>query len=164
MFSFNKGKMDIQLPRTSYIYDEPIEGKVTMELNKPQKGKGVFIQILGERNRRENYTTTKNGKTVHGTRTVVDVVFERSLILDGEKEYPSGHMEYPFQFVVADPGVAQTPNFGDGVIGNALNFMAQHAVQAPIEWKLKAKLDVPGFDVNKEFKLDVLHASKPQGL
>jgi len=156
MFGFlSKGKMEILLPRTSYAYNEVIEGKVSMELDNPQKAKGVSIELLGERKRRETRHVTRGGKRVTEHVTHTDVVFSRSLILDVEKEYPGKQIiEYPFQFVVPDPGKPQQPNFGEGTIGNILKVMQEYAPPpSPIEWFIKAKLDKSGFDVNKSIRL-----------
>ena len=158
MFGFlSKEKMEIQIPRTNYAYGELIEGKVSMELNGPQKAKGVFIDFIGHRQQRENRRVYRGGKWVNDTVPKTVIVFSRSLTLDTEKEYPGNQpIEYPFQFKVPELVEPQQPNFGGGTVGNVLNFMQQFApAPSPIEWYIKAKLDVSGFDVNNEVRLNI---------
>lgn len=88
-----KGKMEIQIPRSSYAYGEIIEGKVSMELKQPLKAKGVFIQLLAE----QKVDERQSGET----RTTTHTIHSQTLSLDIEKEYPAGQrIEYPFQFTV----------------------------------------------------------------
>ncbi len=162
MFSFSKGKMEIQIPKNSYAYDEPIEGKVSLELNKAYKGKGVSVQLLGQREERKTRRVVRNGKSVNESYTQTVTVFSRGLNLDGEKEYPGGEkLEYPFHFVIPDPGEPKTPDFGDSTLGNILNTLQTYAPgPRPIKWFISAKLDVPGFDVNKSVGLNIYRAIK----
>jgi hypothetical protein len=152
MFGFLKGQMDIVIPRTTYDYGETIEGKVRLELKKPQKAKGVFIHLQQV----EHYTEHRDGKHVPKSR----VLYGRSITLDSEKEYPSGTlMEYPFQF---DIPKYEMPNM-DGTMGKImktvetvgplLTLIGGH--RSNIDWHLSAKLDVSGFDVNKDVKLQI---------
>jgi hypothetical protein len=162
MFSFSKGKMEIIIPKTSFAFDEPIEGRVSLELNKPYKAKGVSVWLVGQRKVRDTRRVMRNGKWINESYTKTVGVFSRSLDLDGEKEYPGNQkLEYPFKFVVPEPGEPQKMDFGDGTIGNILNTMQTFAPKpSPVEWSISAKLDVSGFDVNKSVKLDFFRAVK----
>jgi|WetSurMetagenome_2_1015567.scaffolds.fasta_scaffold675712_1 hypothetical protein len=157
MFGFlSKGKMEIQIPRTNYAFNELIEGKVTMELKSPVKGKGVFIQFHATQKRSRTRRVSRGGKWVNENETYTHTVFSQSLTLDVEKEYPGNQLlEYPFQFKVPDLGrQPQQPSFGEGTLGNILNVVQQFAPQpSPVEWFLKAKLDTSGFDVNNDVRL-----------
>jgi hypothetical protein len=155
MFDFlSKGKMDILVPKTNFTHNELIDGKVSLELKKPQKAKGVFIEFLGLRHRKETRRVNRGGKTVTETVTHTDVLFSSSLTLEGEKEYPANQkIEYPFQFTVPEI-VESKPNYGEGTLGTVMNIVQQFGPKpGPIEWYLKAKLDVSGFDVNKDLRL-----------
>ena len=155
MLGFMKGKMEIQIPRTNYAYGEIIEGKVTLELKKPQKAKGVSIDLVQEYQTYER----RGSQTVPVTHTNhID-----TLTLDSEKEYPAGNvMEYPFKFTLP---VYQGPQIDTGsTLGQVVKVI--ETVEPIInvlgsghsggsEWFLKAKLDVSGFDVNKDLKLQI---------
>jgi hypothetical protein len=50
MFGFgNKGKIESELPRTAFSLGDEIEGKVILELNKPQKVKRFKVCVYGYR-------------------------------------------------------------------------------------------------------------------
>jgi hypothetical protein len=155
MFGFMKGKIEIQIPRSNYAYGELIEGKVSMELKQPLKAKGVFIQLLAEQKVDEH----RGGKTTTHTHTI----HSQTLPLDIEKEYPAGQrIEYPFQLTVPS---FQGPQIDmGGNLGKVINVMqaASPFIEAfglghshPVEWFLKVKLDVSGFDVNKDVRLQI---------
>ena len=152
MFGFMKGKMEIVIPKTTYTFGEVIEGKVTLELNKPQKAKGVTIDLVQEYTTHE-YRGGKNVPTKHENHV-------GSIKLDEEKEYPAGQiMEYPFKFTLPTyKGPTVDPNSTLGKVVNVMQTMQPLINVLGSDrggWFLKAKLDVSGFDVNKDVKLQV---------
>jgi hypothetical protein len=155
MFGFMKGKMEILIPRTSYTFGEVIEGTVTLELKKPLQAKGVSINLLEEVTTHER----RGDKTVPVTRTM----HSQTIALDSEKEYSAGKvMEYPFKFTLPayqGPQIDANSTLGKAVkvletVGPIINTFGS-GYSDKSEWFLKAKLDVSGFDVNKDVKLQI---------
>jgi hypothetical protein len=155
MFGFMKGKMEILIPRTGYAFGEIIEGTVTLELKKPQQAKGVSITLLEQETTHER----RGNQTVPVTRTINS----QTIILDSEKEYPSGKaLDYPFKFTLPayqGPQIDANSTLGKAVnvietVGPIINALGP-GYNNRTEWFLKAKLDVSGFDVNKDVKLQI---------
>lgn len=139
------GKMEIQLSRRTFSPGGMIEGKVVLELNSPQKAKGVIVELIGER--RENSFNISTRKT----ESKIVTVFQFSQPLDVEKEYPANQrLEYPFQLKA--PDATPDPQIG-GNLGTVFNLLRPLAGSSPINWHLKAKLDVFGFDLNKSVQI-----------
>jgi hypothetical protein len=156
LFGFMKGKIEIFIPRTTYSYGETVEGKVTLELKQPQKASGVTIQLLAI----EKHHETRGGKSHLHTKNI----FDQTIKLDSEREYPAGKMlEYPFKFTLP---TWQGPEINmDGALGTVIKTMdavgpilkafSRSSSSGGTTWTLKAKMDVSGFDINKDVELQI---------
>ncbi len=143
---FDKGKIEVAVPRTHFAPGETISGQVTLTVKKPVAAKGVIISLIGER------TTTHGGGLAGGDRRQEKQrVYDFKVNLDGEKEYSQG-AEYPFEIQIP----ADILNVGgpqlEGAVGQAVK-IAQVVTGggSSTRWHLEAKLDVPrGIDVKKD--------------
>jgi hypothetical protein len=152
MFSFlDKGKIEIELPKNAFSLGDKIDGKVFLELKKPQKAKKLKVCVYGYRVSVEH----SKGKTTENRQQV----YINEQILDQEKEYPANQrLEYPFELqcatsqdLVAFPAAVGKSGFW-GTVGSRLNDMV---AQMPITWEVEANLDVSGFDVKKSVRITV---------
>jgi hypothetical protein len=139
MFDFMKGKIQVDILKTTYLPGEKIQGTVRMNIDKPIKARGVVVSLKATR-------TEGSGKH---QRTVTLYEFEKQL--DTEKEYRPQPYEYKFELDVPDLKL-NVPNFS-GFFGGILNALAR---QNPVKWRVRANLDIPmGIDVSKEVSIDV---------
>jgi hypothetical protein len=139
MFEFMKGKVQIDILRTSYKPGEKIQGTVRMNLDKPIKARGVVVGLKA---------TRVEGSGKH-QRTVTLYEFEKPL--DMEREYRPQPYEYKFELDVPDLKL-KVPNF-TGFFGGILNALVR---SNPVRWSLFAKLDIPmGIDISKTVRIDV---------
>ena len=151
---FDKGKIEVAVPKTQFAPGETISGKVTLTLKKPVKAREVSISLVGEQ------TTTRGGGLVGGERRKKEKerFYNFKVSLDGEKEYEKGG-EYPFEIKIpADilSARGQLPQPG-GAVGQAFK-IAQVVTGTGIstEWCLLAKLDIPrGTDITKEVQVTI---------
>jgi hypothetical protein len=137
---FEGNKIDISLDKPAFNYGESVTGKVLLDMKGAKKAKQLRIQFYFE------YETMSRRMEMRGNppREVpvetksISRIAEQTLSLDGEKEYPAGHLEYPFKFnptLPASHGGGWTRDIG---------------------WMLNASLDVPmQFDVNKTIRVAI---------
>lgn len=156
---FNKGKIDIVIPKTYYAPGDIISGNIQLTLKKPVNARQLCISLVGEHKSTSRHRDS--GGRMHTssqTRQIYD--FEQQL--DTEKEY-SQDREYPFEIKIpADikSAAPQMPDVG-GVLGQGLKIVQKAASMAgvipfqQIKWYLLAKLDISGgLDVKK--KADII--------
>ena len=144
---FEKGKMELVLPKLQYARGEEISGTINLALNKPLMARGVRVTIFAE------VTNTRIGP--RGVERYTSRAFDFSIPIDGEKEY--GTMPYTYQFKINVPAAntASTPGGVAGGVMQAMNFLSAGSVN--MKWFLEAKLDVPkGFDVSKKMQINVV--------
>lgn len=136
---FEGNKIDIQLDKPNFKFGEEVTGKVLLDLKNPKKANQVTIQLyfeyvslvpvvkrMGNPPRMVNTTETRTQRTM-----------AQVLSLDGKKEYPAGHHEYPFKFTLQNTQVAGGYTRANG-------------------WFLDASLDIPlGVDVNKRMLVNI---------
>lgn len=160
---FEKGSIEIIVPKQNYVYGETIQGTIKLTMNKPAKAREFRLTFTGTQNRTSyggpgaNVGGVRVGVTKDQKKKTETVTLHSFKVkLDGEKEYQTA--EYPFQVVIPQIQASDKPG---GALGNtidAVNFMTGTTMQ--IKWKLKATLDIPkSFDINKE--LDVM-VTNPQ--
>lgn len=150
---FEKGKIEVSIPRTSYAPGDTISGKVALAVKKPVKAKEVSISLVGEQ------TVTRGGGLAGGERKQEkERFYDFKVSLDGEKEYDKGG-EYPFEIKIPPDILSargQLPQPG-GAVGQAFK-IAQAVAGAGVstKWYLQAKLDVPrGIDIKKEAHITI---------
>lgn len=120
-----RGRVDIVLEKKEYAMGEPVRGKLVLKLNKPVAAKELRVELESIESRSTRVHTRK------GWRNKSHIITEirASARLDGEKEYPVGEKEYPFELV----GPKEYWNEFGGV-----------------RWSVNASLDIPGgFDVQR---------------
>ena len=148
---FDKGKIEVAIPKNHFAPGDTISGKVTLTIKKPVAAKEVSITLIGER------TTTHGGGLAGGDRRQEKQrVYDFKVSLDGEKEYDKGG-EYPFEIKIP-PDIL---NMGGpqlaGAAGQAIR-IAQVVTGSgrSTKWHLQAKLDIPrGIDVKKDVDITI---------
>jgi hypothetical protein len=154
---FHSGQIEIELPKISYELCEDVEGKVSITLKKPTKSRSFKIILWGY----EIVThESKHGKTSKSQRTV----YLKEQVLTTEVEYSADEkFVYPFKLPGASeqdlPGYLPPGDYS-GIIGKIKTFWANASRQSPIYWRVKATLDVLGFDLNKEITIYVDRSPK----
>ncbi|MGD0804019.1 MAG: hypothetical protein ABSA11_08110 [Candidatus Bathyarchaeia archaeon] len=140
-----KGKIEIQLPKTSFAPRETVEGTVTMLLNEPVKAKGVIVSL----SRQEQRETYSGGKR---TTTSYTHVYDSSN-LDGEKEYPANQrLEYPFKLV----GPVFNAPFDP--VSSLFKAITRDKSPPSMKFRVDAKLDIShGIDVNNNVEIRILY-------
>jgi hypothetical protein len=145
---FDKGKIEVTIPKTHFAPGDTISGKVTLTIKKPVAAKELGVWLIGER------TTTSGGGLAGGERrTEKERVYDFKVGLDGEKDYDKGG-EYPFEIKIsADILDVRGPQLG-GAAGQALKFVT--GAGSSTKWHLQAKLDIPrGIDVKKDVDITI---------
>jgi len=83
--------------------------------------------------------------------TQIERVHEQTCNLGGEKEYPAGVSEYPFE-ITLPPLEARKP--AEGMAGKVFDFLAPDPITRT-KWFLDAALELPlSFDINKKMQID----------
>lgn len=147
MFGFGKGKIDIKINKYNFSPGETIEGTITLKLKKPLKAKGVKIRLVGEKKITERRGTSTAYRTIN--------IFDFDQPLDGEKEYSTEEISYPFKITI--PRNVSDQTMPEGMLGNIAKIaQAVSGASSRIKWYLKAYLDIPmGFDVSKKVQINV---------
>lgn len=148
---FNKNKIKIHLDKYNFEPGDTIEGYVALNLKKPVEARELRIQFLGERREERR---NGEGEIVHNYITVFE--FSQALASEGQFQNES------FQFKIKIPNnitkISKPPNLPeyDGALGKLVKFSAAMSGVRyyPVEWTVKAQLDVPmKFDLKKEQKI-----------
>lgn len=142
VFGIGEGKIDIVLPKTSYVCGEAIKGKLILTLNQPKKARGLRVELRAEREVYKNII--KKGR-VNRVKSI-ETVYKYVLPIKGEGEFTSG--EYDFEIVIppeASQWISpQSPAINLGPI--SINIFSP----PPLRWYINASLDLPlAFDINK---------------
>jgi len=139
---FDKGRIEVAIPKTHFTPGDTISGKVSLTLKKPVKAKEMCISLIGEQ------TTTRGGGLAGGERKEEKERFYNFKVsLDGEKEYDKGG-DYPFEIKIP----------ADILSTRGQLPIAQVVVGAGVatKWYLEAKLDVPrGIDIRRETHITI---------
>ncbi len=159
MFGFFKGKISMTLEKYQFAPGEEIKGRITLELKKNIQAQALTVQLLGTR--RVSRDSTRGSDTHH------DTIFDFSLPLDGEKEYPAGQvLNYDFSLKIPDTilhGVsgAKGLELGTKILG-AINIAAtlgglsgSLGGSQRIDWQVIARLDSPGLDLTKKVQVNI---------
>jgi hypothetical protein len=160
MLGFGKGKMDVQLDKYNYTLGETIRGKVTMKLKKPVYARELRVVLCCEKITRTYRPGHRIGRTYRmgHTHTRVTKIYEFKLPLDGEKEYPQGNYEYPFEIKI--PEYVDIPRPSENTVVRVLQFLSGPNMQ--IKWYIAVSLDVPkGIDVKKRVDINVTLPLRP---
>jgi hypothetical protein len=148
---FEKGKIDIAIPKTNFTLGDTISGNVALTMKKPVKAKELSISLIGDQ------TTTQGGVIGGDKSTSKARIYDFKLQLDIEKEYDKSGA-YNFEIKIpADitSGQPQMPQI-EGKLGEVLKVAQMFGVTAKTttKWYLLAKLDIPwGIDIKKEVQI-----------
>ena len=140
-------KIEVEIPKTTYAPGESITGTITLQLDKPTKSKGVFVELTS--------TETKTGRNSKGQSTTMNYTQMWSRApLDVEKEYPAGQlMTYQFSLQAPSRGAPFNP------IGGLWRSITKDSSPPSKDYKIEGKLDISmGFDVNTSREIKINYA------
>ena len=148
---FGPEKITLTLEKYNFKPGDMIKGNVKLNLKKPVKARKMEVSFIGSRREQRR---NSNGRTqTHHVK-----VFDFTQPLGPEKEYQSESFDFEIKIPSDVIQQTRTQHEGklDGKLGTAVAIGAALAGQRsyPIEWKVKAQLDVPmKFDVKKSQKI-----------
>ena len=152
MFGIGAGEIDVVIPGVIFSHGQIIEGQVLLTVKKPTKAKGVFVKLYVEQKYRERHS---DGKMHDATR----ILYDFSVPLDGEKEYPPtpAPVSYPFRIKVPEgAGVSAMGSLPQINLGPFSIDLGGISGSSPVRWYLEGYLDVPfGLDVRKKIQLNI---------
>ena len=156
VFGLGEGKMDLQIPKTSFARGETIQGKAILELNKPKKAKRLVVILTATREERRT-TINSRGQRMQSNRTIT--LYSNEAVLGEEQEYPSGKREYEFSIQAPNQGFeanARQPEGALGAIAGVAQTLGMGTTISPVKWVLTAKLDLPlSFDISKAVQISI---------
>ena len=147
---FGPDKITLMLEKYNYSPGETIKGNVKLNLKKPTKARKMEVSFIGTR--KEQYRRDGKNQTRHVN------VFDFSMPLGPEKEYQNENFDFEIQIPSTIIQQTQTMHEGalDGNLGKAVaigSALAGNRVY-PIEWMVRAQLDIPmKLDVKKTQKI-----------
>lgn len=148
---FGGEKITLTLEKYNFKPGDMIKGNIKLNLKKPIKARKMEVSFIGTR--KEQHRDSR-GRTQ--TRSVK--VFDFTQPLGSEKEYQNENFD--FEIKVPSDIIQQTRTSHEGELdGNLGKVVALGSALAgkrvyPIEWMIKAQLDVPmKFDVKKTQKI-----------
>ena len=149
---FNKGNIDIAVPKTNFSTGEVISGIATLNMKKRAKASDFTISLICEQKIKEMRGTSRSTRT--------DRIYEFEQQLDGEKEY-EGSETYPFEIKIPEDvpdQQFQMPQL-EGTLGTALGIvqsLAGMGVTKRTSWYLLARLDIPwGADTKEKVQITI---------
>jgi|SRR5665811_1571450 len=151
---FEKGRIDIALPKTNFNLGDTISGNVALTMKKPIKARELSISLIGDQ------TTTLGGSVIGGdTSTRNTRIYDFKQQLDIEKEYDKSGA-YNFEIKIPADILGRQPQMPqiEGKLGEALKVAQMFMVTAKTttKWYLMAKLDIPwGIDIKKEVQITI---------
>ena len=151
---FEKGKIDVAIPKTNFNLGDTISGNLALTLKKPLKAKELSISLIGEQ------TTIQGGVAVGGNISTNKArIYDFKQQLDMEKEYDKGGA-YHFEIKIPADILSRQPQMPqiEGTLGEALK-IAQVFIgttKTTTKWYLLAKLDIPwATDIKKEVQITI---------
>jgi hypothetical protein len=167
MFGFGKGKIEIKLEKFNYSFGETIKGNVILKLKKVIPARELAVRFWGEtiiRTANTQATIQTNSRLSHSNsaanRSNMQVshvpIFDFKLPLDGEKEYSTEQIEYPFEIKIPSNLVTQE-SMPDGALGKIAKIaQAMSKTREATYWYIEATLNIPkGIDVAKKIQVNV---------
>jgi hypothetical protein len=147
VFGIGEGKIGVTLDKGAYKPGEKITGSVKLTLNSPKKAKGIRAVFYGEK---QETRYSRGKKTTHTVR-----IYERSVTMGGDKEYPAGSSTYNFEITVPDIERPIEGGSSQGIIGGIISF-AQKVIDPvlALPWYVDVSLDLPlSFDISKKIRI-----------
>lgn len=151
-----EGEIEIKTDKLDYLPGETIQGQVILNLKQPKKAKELRIMFYGELQHRERRVSYgPNGKRHVDREEYKERLFEQSVILDGEKEYPQGISTYPFKITLPRFRFTQKETRKISLGPITLDLSSLHPIKR-VRWYLDASLNIPmSFDINKKIRINL---------
>jgi len=147
---FGPDKITMLLEKYNFAPGDIIKGTINLNLKKPIKARKMQVSFIGQRKERYRDNDGTNYRTVD--------VFNFSMPLGQEKEYHKESFNFEIkipQDVLQQCRAPNTPEL-EGTLGKvvAVGSALSGNRYYPIEWMVRAQLDVPmKFDVKKTQKI-----------
>lgn len=145
---FGPEKIMLALEQFNFYPGEKIKGTISLNLKKPTKARKFEVGLFGTRKevrrKHDGRTETKHVK-----------VYDFTIPLGQEGEYQKGDFtfEIPIPEDILMIGTRQRPEGTLGAVADVMGALGGQR-QYPIEWSIKAQLDVPmKLDVKKSQKI-----------
>ena len=139
-----KRSIKINLDKYQFSPGEEITGTLILKLKKAIQAKGLSVRLLGK----EVINSREGG--VSNSRT--NVIFDFSLPLDGEKEYPAGkELSYSFNIKIPVNVFGEQPL----VEIDTRRLFGASIGSRRIDWFVIGRLESPGFDIIGKTKINI---------
>jgi len=148
---FGKEKITMTLEKYNFAPGDSIKGTVTLSLKKPIKARKMEVSFLGTR--KERCRDSRGRQTYRTTE-----VFDFTMPLGPEKDYQNETFNFEIKIpndVLQQTRPPATPEL-DGTLGKvvAVGAALSGSRYYPVEWMVRAQLDIPmKFDVKKTQKI-----------
>jgi hypothetical protein len=148
-----KGKIAINLDKYDFSPGETISGTVVLKLKKPVDATELSVGLVGTRET-SSYSRNSKGAAGASKNTKEENIYNFKKPISGEKQYPVGESSYPFQIVVPkDTGKFSTGNQVADTVIKSMQFLS--GATSKIEWYVLANLDMKGFDISKQVRVNI---------
>lgn len=148
---FGGEKITVALEKYNFKPGDIIKGNVKLNLKKPIKARKMQVSFIGSR--KERYRDSRDKTSYRRSN-----VFDFTLPLGPEKEYQNEKFDFEIKIpndILQQNRPTGTPEL-EGTLGKVVAVGATLSGQRyyPIEWMVKAQLDIPmKFDVKKTQKI-----------
>lgn len=143
------GKMTIELEKLEFHPGDSVNGTVKLEMKKSMPARALKAKVFGQ----EIIKKRSGGKTSTEMHTIFD--FEKEL--SGEREYRTE--EFQFQITIPTNVLEKNTPQLEGTAATAvaaIGMLTGSSQSRRIEWRVEAKLDVPGgLDISNKVKINV---------
>lgn len=137
-FGIGRGKLQLQLPQTSFMSGQTIQGNIVLNLKKPIDSNYTEVVLIAQERR------TSVGRDGHRDTDTV-TVFENRVRLAEAKRFEAGTLQLPFSIPIpADISGPQLQNQTlqkVAAVANALG--GRFGGRRILKWYVSARIDVP---------------------
>ena len=157
---FMKGKLALELSRSTASSSEPLSGRVNLTVKKSIRGL-LQVSLIGFERRRGR----RHGGSRNSSRWVE--VYRQDHILEETRDFTMGlRQSYEFEIVAPTSAEARhhaatlhaaAEEMGDGVMGSVVKMAAkiENMTRGRILWHVEARLDMDGVDLYVKRKVRV---------
>jgi hypothetical protein len=158
MPGFDIGTIRLDLPKTTWIMGEVVEGTLLLSVSRPIPARGLFAILSAE----QQFYHQADPAGKNGLHTVTRKVYHYQQQLDGEREYEKTlePAAYPFRLIL--PPVAgfmqdlRDPASGSAAMIGRIRTNDGPVPSGPPEWSVEGYLDLPlAFDVKEKIRISV---------
>ncbi len=145
--SKSKGKVVLELNKYEFSPGEKITGTVNLKLKKPVSANELSVGLFAVLHSR-SYSS-------QGSRSNSRTVFDFKKPLKGKGDYPIGEHKINFELLI--PTDVFKNKLDNKIANNLLKSVQILSGQTTnLKWSVKANLDIPGFDLSKSVRINVL--------